>query len=44
MATYRVAPVATARVVTDWNLPAEWRSRLAELKVDTTIVEPGTQP
>src|SRR4051812_22957339 len=44
MATYRVAPVATARVVTDSNLPAEWRRRLAELKVDATIVEPGAQP
>jgi DeoR family fructose operon transcriptional repressor len=44
MATYRVAPVATARVVTDSNLPAEWRSRLAELKVDATIVEPGARP
>jgi DeoR family fructose operon transcriptional repressor len=44
MATYRVGPVATARVVTDSNLPAEWRSRLAELKVDATIVEPGMRP
>jgi DeoR family fructose operon transcriptional repressor len=44
MATYRVAPISTARVITDSSLPAEWRSRLAELKVDATIIEPGVQP
>ena len=44
MATYRVAPATTARVMTDSNLSAEWRSRLAELKIETTIVQPGAQP
>jgi DeoR family fructose operon transcriptional repressor len=44
MATYRVAPVTSACLITDSNLPAEWRGRLAELKVDATIVTPGAQP
>ncbi|HVT50851.1 MAG TPA: DeoR family transcriptional regulator, partial [Dongiaceae bacterium] len=43
MATYRVAPVSTARVITDSSLSAEWRGRLAELKVDATFIEPGVQ-
>lgn len=44
MATYRVAPLSVARVVTDSNLPADWRSRFAEMKLEATIVEPGTKP
>jgi len=44
MATYRVAPLNVARVVTDTNLPAEWRSRFGELKVDSMLVEPGVKP
>src|SRR5689334_1164349 len=44
MATYRVAPLNVARVVTDTNLPAEWRSRFGEMKVDSMLVEPGVRP
>jgi DeoR/GlpR family transcriptional regulator of sugar metabolism len=41
MATYRVAPLAAARVVTDARLPSEWRARLADMGVEATIVEAG---
>ena len=44
MATYRVAPLTVARVVTDWNLSAEWRSRFPEMKLEATIAEPGVRP
>ena len=42
MATYRVAPLAAARIVTDAKLPSEWRARLADMGVEATIVEAGT--
>jgi DeoR family fructose operon transcriptional repressor len=44
MATYRVAPLAATRIVTDSGLPSEWRDRLADMAVDATIVSAGTQP
>lgn len=38
-ATYRVAPLIRTRVITDWHLSADWRTRLGELGVDVTIAE-----
>jgi DeoR family fructose operon transcriptional repressor len=38
-ATYRVAPLTAARVITDWRLDSEWRARLADTGVDATIAE-----
>lgn len=38
-ATYRVAPLATSRVITDWRLSSDWRARLADMGVDATIAE-----
>lgn len=43
MATYRVAPLNAARVVTDSRLPSEWRGRFADMGIDATIVDPGGQ-
>ena len=43
MATYRVAPLAATRIVTDSGLPSEWRDRLADMAVNATIVSAGTQ-
>ena len=44
MATYRVAPLSAAtRVITDGRLTGEWRSRLADLGIDATIVETGAE-
>lgn len=40
-ATYRVAPLSRSRVITDWRLGSDWRARLADMAVDTTIVEFG---
>jgi len=43
MATYRVAPLDSAsRVITDSNLSSEWRRRLEDSGIATTIAEPGT--
>jgi DeoR family fructose operon transcriptional repressor len=44
MATYRVAPLAGTRIVTDSRLPSDWRDRLADMEVDTAIVDAGPQP
>jgi DeoR/GlpR family transcriptional regulator of sugar metabolism len=44
MATYRVAPLAGTRVVTDSKLPSDWRDRLADMEVDAAIVDAGPQP
>jgi len=44
MATYRVAPLAEARVVTDDGLSGGWRARLGELSVDCTVAEIGAAP
>jgi DeoR family fructose operon transcriptional repressor len=41
-ATYKVAPLATSRVITDWRLGSDWRARLAEMGVETTIAESGS--
>lgn len=37
MTTYKVAPLAGARVITDAGLSQQWRSRLGELGVEATI-------
>lgn len=44
MATYRVAPLASVRIVTDGKLATDWRGRLADQGVDATIVEVGVLP
>jgi DeoR/GlpR family transcriptional regulator of sugar metabolism len=41
MATYRVAPLAEVRIVTDGQLPTDWRGRLVDLGVDATIADIG---
>ena len=37
MATYRVAPLTQARIVTDAALSAKWRSNLADMGVEVTV-------
>jgi DeoR/GlpR family transcriptional regulator of sugar metabolism len=44
MATYRVAPLTSARVVTDAGLPREWRDRLADMRAETTFADMGSPP
>jgi DeoR family fructose operon transcriptional repressor len=44
MATYRVATLAEAHVITDAGLPAAWRQRLDELPGDRTLVEVRPAP
>lgn len=44
MATYKVAPLKTASVITDAKLTAQWRRQLAEFGVETTIAEDGAPP
>jgi DeoR/GlpR family transcriptional regulator of sugar metabolism len=39
MATYRVAPLTEARIVTDAGLPPKWRSMIADLGAEITIAE-----
>jgi DeoR family fructose operon transcriptional repressor len=41
-ATYRVAPLTAARVITDWRLDSAWRARLADMGVEATIAEAGS--
>jgi DeoR family fructose operon transcriptional repressor len=43
MATYKVAPLTSERVVTDARLPMHWRKQLAEAGVETTIADDGSQ-
>lgn len=42
MATYKVAPLNMAKVITDSALSRHWRDELAGFNVDTTIAEPGS--
>jgi DeoR/GlpR family transcriptional regulator of sugar metabolism len=42
MATYRVAPLTSARVITDSGISSKWRSQLADMGVETTIAEDRT--
>lgn len=44
MATYRVAPLTSVRIVTDGKLATDWRGQLADQGVDATIVEAGVLP
>ncbi len=44
MATYRVAPLSSVRIVTDGQLATEWRGRLADQGLAATIVEAGVLP
>jgi DeoR family fructose operon transcriptional repressor len=39
MATYRVAPLTEARIITDAVLPPKWRSIIADLGVEITIAQ-----
>ncbi|WP_420963463.1 DeoR/GlpR family DNA-binding transcription regulator [Brucella sp. IR073] len=41
MATYKVAPLSTARVITDAGLSQEWRRQLSEFGVETTVADAG---
>jgi DeoR family fructose operon transcriptional repressor len=41
MATYKVAPLNSAKVITDAGLTQQWRTDLAGFGVDVRIVEPG---
>lgn len=41
MATFRVAPLTEARVVTDGALQSSWRGLLADLGVEATIADAG---
>lgn len=43
-ATYRVASLAKARIVTDCNLSSQWRAQLADMAVDVTIAEGDPLP
>jgi DeoR family fructose operon transcriptional repressor len=38
-ATYKVAPLTAARIITDWRLSSDWRARLADLGVDLRVAE-----
>jgi len=41
MATYKVAPLSAAKVITDAGLSAHWRGELVNLGVETTIADLG---
>ncbi|NLR99924.1 DeoR/GlpR transcriptional regulator [Rhizobium sp. P38BS-XIX] len=41
MATYRVAPLKSAKLITDTNLTPHWRAQLGDLCVDTIFAEQG---
>jgi DeoR family fructose operon transcriptional repressor len=41
-ATYKVAPLTSVRVITDWRLDSNWRARLADMGVEATIAESGS--
>lgn len=43
MATYKVAPLAEAKLITDTGITAQWRSQLAEFGVETTFAQLGAQ-
>ncbi|TCL64075.1 DeoR family transcriptional regulator [Rhizobium sp. BK251] len=40
-ATYKVAPLTCAHVITDWRLGSDWRTRLAEMGVEVAVAESG---
>lgn len=44
MATHKVAPLASARVITDVAVAPTWRIRLSELGVDAIFAEDKAQP
>jgi DeoR/GlpR family transcriptional regulator of sugar metabolism len=43
MATYKVAPLSAAKVVTDAGLSQRWRTQIAELGVEMTIADLGAK-
>ena len=43
MATYKVAPLNSAKVITDAGLTPHWRNDLADFGVDVTIADAGTK-
>lgn len=40
-ATYKVAPLTSARVIADWRLDTDWLTRLADMGVEVTLAEAG---
>ncbi len=44
MATYKVAPLENAKLITDSNLSPQWRAQFADLAIDTVFADPGTKP
>jgi DeoR family fructose operon transcriptional repressor len=40
-ATYRVAPLPAAKVITDAHLASDWLARLADAGVETIVAEAG---
>ncbi len=43
MATYKVAPLACAKLITDTDVSSEWRTILADMAVETTFASAGAQ-
>ena len=43
MATYKVAPLNSAKVITDASLSQQWRADLGALGVQATIADPGAK-
>ena len=43
MATYKVAPLVDAKLITDTGITPQWRSQLADLGVEATFAQLGTQ-
>ncbi|WP_104668234.1 DeoR/GlpR family DNA-binding transcription regulator [Ensifer adhaerens] len=43
MATYKVAPLNVAKLVTDTGITAQWRTQFSELGVDTTFAPIGAR-
>jgi len=44
MATYRVAPLTAAYVITDSGISAQWRNQFADMGVEVTIAESKATP
>ncbi|KRB55029.1 DeoR family transcriptional regulator [Rhizobium sp. Root708] len=43
MATYKVAPLGSAKLITDTGLTPQWRSQLVEMGVETTLADLGAK-
>lgn len=44
MATYKVAPLENAKLITDSNLSPQWRAQFADLAIDAIFADPGAKP